>query len=79
MGYVCIITADHGNIEDMREKMGLKTTHTKNPVPFLVTDKGIKFKKGEFGLSSFAPTVLKIMEEEVPVQMTSPSIIKWYK
>ena len=76
MGYECIITADHGNIEDMRVKAGMSTTHTKNPVPFLVTDKGIKFKKGTFALSSFAPTVLEIMDFPVPEEMDAPSLIK---
>lgn len=76
MGYVCILTADHGNIEDMREKVGLSTTHTKNPVPFLITDKGVKFKKGRFGLSSFSPTVCEIMGLKIPKEMDSPSLLK---
>ncbi|MBR1925549.1 MAG: 2,3-bisphosphoglycerate-independent phosphoglycerate mutase [Clostridia bacterium] len=76
LGYTCVVTADHGNIEDMRVKAGMSTTHTKNPVPFLITNKGIKFKKGKFGLSSFAPTVLDIMGIKVPKEMTSPSLIK---
>ena len=76
MGYVCVITADHGNIEDMREKAGMSTTHTKNPVPFLVTDKGVKLKKGKFGLSSFAPTICQLMNIKIPEEMTSESLIK---
>lgn len=76
LGYECIITADHGNIEDMREKAGTLTTHTKNPVPLLITNKGIKFKKGKFGLCCFAPTVLQLMGLEQPPEMTAESIIK---
>ena len=76
LGYTCVVTADHGNIEDMRVKAGMSTTHTKNPVPLLITNKGIKFKKGKFGLSSFAPTILDIMGISVPKEMTSPSLIK---
>ena len=76
LGYTCVVTADHGNIEDMRVKAGMSTTHTKNPVPFLITNKGIKFKKGMFGLSSFAPTILDIMGIEKPKEMTAPSLIK---
>lgn len=75
LGYECVITADHGNIEDMKEA-GTSTTHTKNPVPFLVTNKGIKLKKGNFGLSSFAPTVLEIMDLPIPDEMNAPSLIK---
>lgn len=76
MNYTVIVTADHGNIEDMRVKLGVSTTHTKNPVPFLVTNKGLKFRQGEFGLSSFAPTVLKLMNLEIPDEMTSKPLIK---
>ena len=76
MGYVCVLTADHGNIEDMREKAGLSTTHTKNPVPFLITDKGVKYKKGKFGLSSFAPTVCELMKIKIPEEMDAPSLLK---
>ncbi len=76
LGYSCIVTADHGNVEDMREKAPTLTTHTCNPVPFLITDKGIKFKKGKFGLSSFAPTVLDIMNLDKPMEMTAESLIK---
>ena len=76
LGYTCIVTADHGNIEDMREKAGMATTHTKNPVPFLITDKGVKLKKGKFGLSSFAPTVCEIMGIKIPEMMDAPSLIK---
>jgi len=76
LGYECVITADHGNIEDMRAKAGTLTTHTKNPVPLLITDKGIKFKKGKFGLCCFAPTILDIMGLDKPIEMTADSIIK---
>lgn len=76
MNYTVVITADHGNVEDMRAKLGLSTTHTKNPVPFLVTNKGIKFKAGKFGLSSFAPTILKLMNLEIPEDMTAEPLQK---
>lgn len=76
MGYQVVITADHGNIEDMRESAGMSTTHTKNPVPFLITNKGVKFKKGRFSLSSFSPTILELMGLEIPKEMDAPSLIK---
>ncbi len=76
MNYTVIVTADHGNVEDMRVKLGLSTTHTKNPVPFLVTNKAIKFRTGQFGLSSFAPTVLKLMGIEIPEEMTAKPLQK---
>lgn len=75
-GATCVITADHGNIEDMRTSNGKATTHTTNPVPFIVTDKKLKIKKGEFGLDCFAPTILDILNVEKPAEMTGQSIIE---
>ena len=74
-GYVCIITADHGNIEDMRTTNGRSTTHTLNPVSFILTDKTRKLKSGKFALDCFAPTVLQIMDIYQPAEMTGKSII----
>ena len=74
-GYTCIITADHGNIEDMRVSKGFSTTHTTNPVPFIITDKTIKLKEGKFSLDTFAPTVLQLMHLYKPARMTGESII----
>lgn len=75
-GYVCVITADHGNIEDMRTSNGCATTHTTNPVPFIVTNSKLKLKKGDFGLDCFAPTILNLMEVDKPQEMTGESLIK---
>jgi len=74
--YVCVITADHGNIEDLSESTGRKTTHTTNPVPLIITDDEIKLKKGNFSLDSFAPTVLQLLQVYQPVEMTGKSLIK---
>lgn len=74
-GYTCIITADHGNIEDMRTETGSSTTHTINPVPFIIADKTIKLAKGKFALDCFAPTVLQLMGLYKPAEMTGKSII----
>ncbi len=76
MGYVCVIVADHGNIEDVRPKSPYATSHTLNPVPFIVTDRGVKLKKGKFGLDVFAPTVLELMELKKPKEMEAESLIK---
>lgn len=74
-GYICVITADHGNIEDMRVDSGHSTTHTTNLVPFIITDKTIKLKKNKFALDSFAPTVLQLMQLYQPAEMTGESVI----
>jgi len=73
-GYTCIILADHGNIED--EGGANKTTHTTNPVPFIVTDRKVTLKEGTFALDSFAPTILNYMDIEKPKEMTGQSIIE---
>lgn len=66
--YTIIITADHGNCEDMRGRF--KTSHTFNKVPFILVDdhlKDKKLKKGE--LYNIAPTILKIMKIKKPKEM----------
>lgn len=74
-GYTCVITADHGNIEDLRKSNGRSTTHTLNPVPFIITDKTIKIKDKKFALDCFAPTVLQLMQIYQPAEMTGESVI----
>jgi len=76
-GGTCIITADHGNAELMFDKKGNKiTSHSTNPVPFcIISDKKYKLKKiKNAGLSNIAPTVLKIMNLEIPKDMNEPLI-----
>ncbi len=71
----CIITADHGNAEEMFDKKGNKiTTHTTNPVPcILVSEKNkkVKLKKGK-SLTSIAPTVLKLLGITPPETYDEP-------
>jgi len=73
----CIITADHGNAESMFDKDGNKiTSHTTNKVPFLlVSQKHKKAKLKKKGkLSNVAPTVLKLLDIEIPEDMDEPLI-----
>jgi 2,3-bisphosphoglycerate-independent phosphoglycerate mutase len=79
--FTAIITADHGNIEEM---INLKTNevdtkHSKNPVPFILVNpnfknKKMKLKKGGL-LGNVAPTVLKLMEIQKPKEMKEQSLI----
>ncbi len=73
-----IITADHGNAEQMIDyKTGEPhTAHTTNPVPLiLVTPKtNIKLKSGG-KLADLAPTMLDLMNLEKPVEMTGESLL----
>ena len=71
-GYTVLITADHGNADQMTEtkkgKTSVRTAHSLNPVPFIIYDKDTKWevKEGAFGLANVAPTVVKMMGLTAP-------------
>ena len=71
-GGVVLITADHGNSEQMEDENGHPfTAHTTNPVPLLLVDenrKQIILKKGK--LADIGPTILSVMKIDQPVEMT---------
>ncbi len=74
-GGVSLITADHGNAEQMLEKDGvsLHTAHTTNPVPLVVTDPEVTLRDtGE--LADLAPTLLGFLGFKQPLQMTGKSL-----
>lgn len=78
-----IITADHGNADEMYEKqknadapLKPKTSHTLNKVPFIVVDKEIKLNSAdEFGLANVASTVAELLDVE-PLPMWEKSVLK---
>lgn len=72
-GYTLIVTADHGNAEFMLDGNIPFTAHTKNSVPFLITEKGIRLKNGKLG--DIAPTILSVMGLDIPAEMTGVSLI----
>lgn len=75
-GGVALITADHGNADKMYEDDGSPfTAHTTNPVPFIVVGKDCELREGGV-LADIAPTMLKLLGLEQPVEMTGSSIIK---
>jgi len=71
-GYTVLITADHGNADQMTEtkkgKTSVRTAHSLNPVPFIIYDnsKTWVIKDGAYGLANVAPTVVKMMGLEAP-------------
>ena len=67
LGYTLIITADHGNCENMINDEGVVTSHSKNKVPFIVCDD--VDVKDVTKLSDVAPFILKYMDIEVPKEM----------
>ena len=71
-GYTVLITADHGNADQMTEtkkgKTSVRTAHSLNPVPFIIydTDRTWTVKDGAYGLANVAPTVVKMMGLTAP-------------
>jgi 2,3-bisphosphoglycerate-independent phosphoglycerate mutase len=69
-GGVCVITADHGNADQMLEPDGSpNTAHSMNPVPLIVTADVGELREGGT-LSDVAPTILALLGEEQPSEMT---------
>ena len=75
--YTIIITADHGNCEQMiNEDDTINTAHTTNLVPFIILDKNISLKEDYIGsLADIAPTILDIMNLDIPKEMSGRSLI----
>jgi 2,3-bisphosphoglycerate-independent phosphoglycerate mutase len=74
-GGICLITADHGNADNMLEPDGSpNTAHSMNPVPVIVTgDLGPLRERGI--LADVAPTLLALMGSEPPAEMTGENLI----
>jgi 2,3-bisphosphoglycerate-independent phosphoglycerate mutase len=76
-GGVSLITADHGNAEQMLEADGTSphTAHTTNPVPLILTKNGMSlFANGE--LSDLVPTALALLGFAQPLQMSGKSLLR---
>lgn len=73
-----LITADHGNIEEMLYSDGSpQTKHSTNPVPAILVQSRKTYKEMKNGiLGDVAPTILKLMKLEKPAEMTGESLIK---
>jgi 2,3-bisphosphoglycerate-independent phosphoglycerate mutase len=76
-GGVSLVTADHGNAEQLLEADGISphTAHTTNPVPLVVTNSEIRVRdNGE--LADLAPTALALLNLPKPLQMTGENLIE---
>ncbi len=74
-GGACVVTADHGNADNMLEPDGSpNTAHSLNPVPLVVTVPGLELR-GEGVLADVAPTVLELLGVAQPAEMTGRSLI----
>lgn len=81
-GYTLLVTADHGNADEMLEKnkkgaLQVRTAHSLNPVPFIIVDDDNKYEVIEddnLGLANVAATVAKLLEVEAPKCWEKPII-----
>ena len=72
---IMIVTADHGNCEEMLDDSNdVITSHTTNLVPFIITKQNINLCPGKLG--DIAPTILDLMNLEIPQEMTGKSLIQ---
>ena len=75
-GGACIVTADHGNAEQTKLPDGTPmTSHTTNPVPLTVIGVGNVKLRNDGRLADIAPTLLQLMGETPPVEMTGKTLI----
>jgi 2,3-bisphosphoglycerate-independent phosphoglycerate mutase len=73
-GYSMVLTSDHGNCEEMRDDAGnMLTNHTVGKVWCFVMAEGVN-EVHSGALNNVAPTVLKLMELEIPSEMDTPLI-----
>jgi 2,3-bisphosphoglycerate-independent phosphoglycerate mutase len=73
-GAKVIVTADHGNAEEMLEADGgLNTAHSKGAVPLILLERGARLRQ-RAGLSDVAPTLLEFLGVVVPVEMTGRTL-----
>jgi 2,3-bisphosphoglycerate-independent phosphoglycerate mutase len=74
-GGACIVTADHGNADNMLEPDGSpNTAHSLNPVPLIVTVPGRELRERGI-LADVAPTALQLLGIEQPQAMTGKSLL----
>ncbi len=74
-GGACVVTADHGNADNMLEPDGSpNTAHSKNPVPLVVTVSGLRLAERGI-LADVAPTVLRLLDIKQPSAMTGHSLV----
>jgi len=82
VGGEIIITADHGNAEQLRAyttekiKSQAHTAHTINPVPMIYIGRQAEFNPDGGALSDIAPTMLHLMGLEKPSEMSGESLLR---
>ena len=75
-GYSAIIIADHGNADYMiNDDKTVNTAHSLNLVPFIVADPDYKGTPKNGKLGDVSPTILSMMEVEIPAEMTGDILL----
>ncbi|MBD99541.1 MAG: phosphoglycerate mutase (2,3-diphosphoglycerate-independent) [Verrucomicrobia bacterium] len=73
--YSMIITADHGNADNAVNPDGSpNTAHSLNPVPVIILDRNVS-EVNDGILANIAPTVLKLLNIDIPAEMTKKTLI----
>ena len=78
-GGVMLVTADHGNLEEMRDpdSGAAHTQHTTNPVPALLVGPAAQGRRlADGGLADIAPTILDLLGLKQPAEMTGHSLLQ---
>ena len=74
-GGIALVTADHGNAEEMLDADGNpQTAHTSNPVPLVVTDADVSLRE-DGGLEDLVPTTISLLGLAKPLQMTGHNLL----
>lgn len=74
--YTILLTADHGNADyEINEDGTPNTAHTLNPVPLFIISNDWKGHVSNGKLGDIAPTILKIMNLDIPAEMTGNILI----
>lgn len=76
-GGALLITADHGNAEAMFDETTQQahTAHTCQPVPLLFVGENWHFNRQQGSLIDIAPTMLTLLDLEIPVEMTGEVLL----
>ena len=74
-GGIALVTADHGNAEEMLDADGSpQTAHTSNPVPLVVTDADVSLRE-DGGLKDLMPTAISLLGLAKPLQMSGHNLL----
>ena len=78
-GGQCLVTADHGNVEQMSDASTgqAHTAHTSEPVPLVyVGPRPVRMAEGGGNLADVAPTLLRLMDLPPPEEMTGHALVE---